>query len=92
MERKTLSLKRPDPQTRPKVDPAKVVLADQLGLRFIDRGGRYIAQKLVVTYETAEEARESHHMSANYYPPGSMPEKSRTWIDVPLVPESYCGV
>lgn len=75
MERRTLTLKRPDPATRPKVDPAKVALSDQLGMRFVDRGGRYIMQKLVVTYWHAQE----------------LGEQSRTWVDVPLVPEAYCG-
>lgn len=75
MERRTLSLKkRPDPATRPKVDPKKAAIADQLGMRFVDRSGRYIAQKLVVTYEFVCDAQR---------------ELSRTWIDVPLVPETY---
>ena len=72
MERRTLTLKRPDPATKPKVDPEKVALSLDLGVRFIDRGGRYIMQKLVVAYES-----------------GGMAERSRTWVDVPLVPEAY---
>jgi hypothetical protein len=78
---RTLTLKRPDPATKPKVDPAKVALADALGLRFIDRGGRYIAQKLVVTYEE----RLPTDLTMNLI----LQERSRTWIDVPLVPETY---
>lgn len=75
MERRTLSLKkRVDPATRPQVDPAKVSMSEQLGMRFIDRGGRYIFQKLIVTYEFACDAQR---------------ERSRTWVDVPLVPEAY---
>jgi hypothetical protein len=49
--RTTLTLsKRPDPATKPKVDPAKVSLSERLGFRFIERDHRYIAQKLVVSY------------------------------------------
>lgn len=77
MERKTLTLKknRPDPATKPQVDPAKVSLSEQLGWRFINRDHRYILQRLVVTYEFICDANR---------------EQSRTWIDVPLVPEAYC--
>ena len=71
MQRRTLTLKpRVDPATKPQVDPAKVAASEQLGIRFIDRGGRYLMQKLVE------------------YPSGDG-ERSRTWMDVPLVPEAY---
>lgn len=80
--RPTLTLKRPDPATKPKVDPAKVALADSLGVRFIDRGGRYIMQKLVVSYEG---------LPADFAVTPIGNERSRTWIDVPLVPEVYVG-
>jgi hypothetical protein len=82
VERRTLSLKpRVDPATKPKLDPAKAALSEQLGIRFVDRGGRYIAQKLVVVY--------------GFIPNGDplMPrehgELSRSWFDIPLVPETY---
>lgn len=78
---RTLSLKRPDPATRPKVDPAKVALSEQLGYRFVDRGGRYIMQRLLVTYELPTDFEVVPKQS----------ERSRTWVDVPLVPEAYCG-
>lgn len=74
--RPTLTLKRPDPATKPKVDPSKVTLSESLGFRFVDRGGRYIMQRLVVSYEFVCDANR---------------EQSRTWIDVPLVPEVYVG-
>ncbi len=78
MERKTLRLKpRPDPATRPQVDPAKTSLSEKLGMRFICRDQRYIFQKLIVTY--GNPAGEPTH------------EWSRTWVDVPLVPEAYVG-
>jgi hypothetical protein len=63
---------RVDPATKPKLDPAKVALTEELKARFIDRGGRYIFQLLVVTYST-----------------DNVVEISRTWLDVPLVPEAY---
>jgi hypothetical protein len=82
--RSKLSLhKRPDPATRPKVDPAKVDLSEALQMRFIDRDGRYIMQKLVVTYETTFLVAEGQTGK------GRTTELSRTWIDVPLVPEAY---
>lgn len=79
MERRTLSIKkRVDPATRPKVDPEKVALSNALGMRFIDRGGRYLFQKLVVTY--SEDSQQGF---------GAQREISRTWMDIPLVPEAY---
>ncbi len=82
MERRTLSLKpRPDPATQPKVDPAKTALADQLGIRFVMRDHRYICQKLVVTYE----------LPTDFEVVAKQAERSRTWVDVPLVPEAYVG-
>lgn len=76
--RPRLTLKpKVDPATRPKVDPAKVDLSNYLQWRFVDRGGRYILQKCHVTYTT--------HVTI----PNS--EISRTWVDVPLVPETYIG-
>jgi hypothetical protein len=74
VERRTITLKRPDPATKPKVDPLKAALSEQLGMRFIDRGGRYIFQRLMVAYSSDGVA-----------------EVSRTWRDVPLVPEAYIG-
>lgn len=41
MERKTLTLK-----AKP-VDPQKVALSLQMGFRYVDRKGRYIAQAMV---------------------------------------------
>lgn len=52
-------------------------------MRFIDRDGRYIMQKLVVTYETTFLVAEGQTGK------GRTTELSRTWIDVPLVPEAY---
>jgi hypothetical protein len=73
VERRTLTLKkRPDPATKPQVDPAKAALSEKLGMRFVDRGGRYIFQRLIVTYSS-----------------DAVSELSRTWMDVPLVPEAY---
>ena len=69
--RPTLRLSRPDPATKPKVDPAKVSMSEAFGWRFVERDKRYILQKLIVSFET----------------PGT--EGSRTWIDIPLVPEAY---
>ncbi len=65
---------RVDPATKPKVDPEKVWLSEELKARYVDRGGRYIFQLLVVSY-TSDEVHEL----------------SRTWVDVPLVPEDYVG-
>jgi len=82
--RKLLSLsKRPDPATQPKVDPAKVALSQQLGMRFVMRDHRYLMQKLVVAYKGG--MCEQHESCSDYY----HTEHSRTWIDVPLVPEAY---
>ncbi len=79
----TLTLrKRPSPESQPKVDPTKVALAEQLGIRFVMRDHRYICQKLVVSYEGLPT-------DFTVKPAGN--ERSRTWIDVPLVPEAYCG-
>lgn len=90
--RPKLTLKpRVDPATKPKLDPAKVSLSEELKARYVDRGGRYIFQLLVVTYATPVEMLEKFHMSASYYPPEAIPEISRTWVDVPLVPEVYVG-
>jgi hypothetical protein len=78
MQRRTLSLKpRVDPATKPKVDPAKVEASELLGLRFVDKGGRYLMQKLVVAYLNPDNSLIQNR------------ELSRTWIDVPLVPEAY---
>jgi hypothetical protein len=65
---------RVDPATKPKLDPAKVAMTEELKARYIDRGGRYIFQLLVVTFTT-----------------DAATELSRTWVDVPLVPETYIG-
>jgi len=73
--RPKLTLKhRHDPATQPKVDPAKVALSEQLGVRFVLRDHRYLMQRLVVSYEFICDQNR---------------EQSRTWIDVPLVPEAY---
>lgn len=58
----TLTLKKP-------VDPVKIALSLQIGLRYIDRKGRYTAQALV-TICNADRSEQ-------------------TWVDVPLVPETY---
>lgn len=80
MERRRLTLKpKVDPATKPKVDPTKVALSEKLGFRFVDRGGRYIMQKLYVTYW---QLPPNQHQGT---------EDSRTWVDVPLVPETYIG-
>lgn len=82
--RPTLSLhKRPDPSTRPKVDPAKVSLSENFGWRFIERDHRYILQKLIVTYGFIP--------NGDPLEPREHGELSRTWMDVPLVPETYVG-
>lgn len=74
MERRTLTLRpRVDPATKPKLDPTKVALSEDLKARYVDRGGRYIFQLMVVSYAADES------------------ECSRTWVDVPLVPETYVG-
>lgn len=71
--RPKLTLKpRVDPNTKPKLDPAKISLSEQMRARYVDRGGRYIFQQLVVSFSI-----DSAH------------EISRTWVDVPLVPEGY---
>jgi len=62
MTSKTLTLKKP-------VDPIKVALSNQLGIRYVDRKGRYIAQAIVAICN-ADQAET-------------------TWVDVPLVPETY---
>jgi hypothetical protein len=78
--RPTLTLKkRPDPSTKPKVDPAKVSLSESFGWRFIERDHRYILQKMVVSYLNPDNALILNR------------ELSRTWVDVPLVPETYVG-
>lgn len=80
--------KRPDPSTKPKVDPTKVLVANSIGIRFIERDHRYICQKLVVSYNTEASVYfdERCQLSRTYYA-----ELSRTWVDVPLVPEVYVG-
>lgn len=90
MNRPKLTLKpRVDPATRPKVDPAKVALSEQLGWRFVDKGGRYIMQKLVVSYEVAFDVVKDGAYGNRVE--NRQEERSRTWVDVPLVPEAYCG-
>lgn len=85
--RPKLTLKpKPDPSTQPKVDPAKVTLSEQLGVRFVMRDHRYICQKLVVSY--GEKTLANDFTVAKT----AQMEISRTWVDVPLVPETYCGV
>jgi hypothetical protein len=58
---KTLSLK-PKP-----VDPQKIALSIKMGIRYVDRKGRYIAQAFV-------------HFGDDI---------GHTWVDIPLVPETY---
>jgi hypothetical protein len=86
--RAKLTLKnRPDPSSAPKVDPAKVALSEQLGIRYVMRDYRYICQKLVVSYEAhIPNSLAIHELTNRVLNP---PELSRTWIDVPLVPEAY---
>jgi hypothetical protein len=59
-----LTLRKPTP-----ADPIKIALSLQMGFRYVDRNGRYIAQALV----TIVDADHPDH----------------TWVDVPLVPETY---
>lgn len=56
-----------------------------MGFRFIDRDGRYLLQKLMVTYMTDYEKEFHHHSCVTRV------ELSRTWVAVPLVPETYIG-
>ncbi len=83
--RKMLSLHpKPSPASAPKVDPEKAAMAEALGLRFITRDYRHICQKLIITYETVFDIREGKTV-------GRTQEVSRTWMDIPLVPEVYFG-
>jgi hypothetical protein len=62
--RNTLTLK---PVTS--INPEKLLLADRLGLRFIDRKGRNMLQaRTVIIVDDNQDY---------------------TWVDVPLVPETY---
>lgn len=76
MERKTLTLRRPD--------PAKIALSLQIGFRYVDRKGRYIAQvyvqKDLVHYHLGDDRSKPPSCSLNY---------CRSWVDIPLVPETY---
>jgi hypothetical protein len=74
-KRETLSLKKPP-------DPAKIAQSLQIGLRFVDRKGRYILQKYVkvVAYELGGNMAGEKYDSINEH---------RTWVDIPLVPETY---
>jgi hypothetical protein len=58
-------------------DPAKIALSLQIGHRFIDRKGRYILQ--VHVFKTP--VLGVHYSQAN--------SAERTWVDIPLVPETY---
>lgn len=76
MERKTLTLRKSVP-----ADPQKIARSLEIGFRFIDRKGRYILQRHIVMYDTRTKA-------------GAATEVERvavdsTWIDIPLVPETY---
>jgi S1-C subfamily serine protease len=77
-DRKTLTL-RPVPF----VSPEKIKRTEELGLRFVDRKGRYLLQKLhVVRYE----ARRGVHDGVTYV---EDVVAESTWVDIPLVPEVY---
>lgn len=82
--RPKLTLKpRVDPNTKPKLDPAKVSLSEQMRARYVDRGGRYIMQQLIVSYGERELTDDFTVVKTSTF------ELSRTWVDVPLVPEGY---
>ncbi len=86
MRPKLTLTKRPDPATKPKCDPAKVSMSESFGWRFIERDHRYILQKLVVSYLEGYIGNDGHGNSISVNV-----ETSRTWVDVPLVPEAYHG-
>lgn len=60
MKRDTLTLRKPP-------DPVKIALSLQIGMRYVDRKGRYTQQVQLFL-----EAKQEH-----------------TWVDIPLVPETY---
>lgn len=66
----TLKLNKPD----------KTKVAEQLGMRFVDRKGRYMLQaRQAVIYEVRAS------LSAG----AAVTMKDHTWVDVPLVVETY---
>lgn len=74
MALKTLTLRKPP-------DPQKIAQSIEVGMRFVDRKGRYILQTRLVTYGPRGIVN-----GVTYY------EKvvvDATWVDVPLVPETY---
>lgn len=74
-KRETLTLKKPP-------DPAKIALSLQIGFRFVDRKGRYILQKHLVTYVDRLCLRDGSTAFERV-------SVDSTWIDIPLVPETY---
>jgi hypothetical protein len=67
---------------QPPADPVKIAQSLQIGMRFVDRAGRYILQQRIVIYG------ERLMSSGN----GTACERTvidSTWIDIPLVPETY---
>lgn len=71
----TLKLNKPD----------KTKLALDLGMRFVDRKGRYILQAqttIIVRYEPHTPTHANDSVT-------QVPVMERTWIDVPLVVETY---
>jgi hypothetical protein len=71
-----LTLRKPTP-----ADPAKIAQSLQLGLRFVDRQGRYILQKHLVTYGDRRIAGGVTYVDRVVV--------DATWVDIPLVPETY---
>jgi hypothetical protein len=69
---------------QPPADPVKIAQSLQMGLRFVDRSGRYILQQRVVTY--GERLMRSGDSFV------TLCERTvidSTWVDIPLVPETY---
>lgn len=75
-----LTLRKPTP-----ADPVKIAQSLQIGLRFVDRGGRYILQKHLVTYgERLMSCDEGSYVTLC-----ARAVLEETWVDIPLVPETY---
>jgi hypothetical protein len=72
--RQKLTLRKPTP-----ADPIKIARSLEIGFRFVDREGRYILQTLAVTYVDSYGDSGGHDRT---------PIDS-TWVDIPLVPETY---
>lgn len=75
MKRETLTLKKP-------VDPAKIARSLEIGFRFVDRKGRYMLQKHVVTYGERMVSQGGLTLVQRSV-------VDSTWVDIPLVPETY---